>query len=86
MTAITDLDALTELLETPDKISDEAFYLKLYKVPKQKGPVRFFDATLRCASRGCGSPTHFKLQGVPYCMIHTIWKLNDLLLSMGVEK
>lgn len=81
----TDLDFLEEILEQGVDETVE-FIHKIYKVPEQKGPVRFFDATLHCASRGCSSPTHFKLQGVPYCMIHVVWKLNDMLLELGVEK
>lgn len=83
----TDLDFLEGLLNEPTPADDDdAFLVKLYKVPEQKGPVRFYDNTLRCASRGCASPTHFKVQGVPYCMIHVVWKLNDMLLELGVEK
>ena len=81
-----ELDFLQDLLDTPEQLDDDAFLVKLYKVPEQKGPVRFFDETLRCASRGCSSPTHFKLQGVAYCTIHLIWKMNDKFLEMGIEK
>lgn len=81
-----ELDFLEELIDTPEVVDDEAFLVKLYKVPEQTGPVRFFDATLRCTSRGCSSPTHFKLQGIPYCMIHLIWKMNSMMLAMGIEK
>lgn len=84
----TDLDFLEGLLNEPTSVDDddETFLVKLYKVPEQKGPVRFYDDTLRCASRGCSSPTHFKVQGVAYCMTHVVWKLNDMLLERGVEK
>lgn len=82
-----ELDFLTELLDTPQSTDDnEAFLVKLYKVPEQHGPVRFFDVTLRCVSRGCSSPTHFKLHGIPYCMIHLIWKMNDKFIEMGIEQ
>lgn len=84
---MSNLEFLEELLNQPQQSDDtEAFLVKLYKVPEQHGPIRFFDATLRCASRGCSSPTHFKFQGVPYCMIHLIWQSNDKLLEMGLEK
>lgn len=56
-----------------------------YPTPKQEGPLRYWDATLRCASKGCSSPTHWKLQGVPYCYIHAMRKMNIMLVSFGVH-
>jgi hypothetical protein len=60
---------------------------KEYQWPRveQKGPLRQFDNEMRCASRGCRSPTHFKVKGIPYCMIHAMRKLNDMLIELGVE-
>lgn len=57
-----------------------------HKIPEQHGPMRHYDRTMRCASRGCGSPTHFKLQGISYCMIHCLRKMNDMLVELGVEQ
>jgi hypothetical protein len=51
----------------------------------QTGPIRFFDLTMRCASRGCGSPTTWKLQGIPKCSMHLITECNRLLMEAGVE-
>lgn len=55
-------------------------------IPEQFGPLRHFDREMRCASRGCSSPTHFKLQGIPLCMIHCLRKMNEMLLALGVER
>src|SRR5687768_8718268 len=51
----------------------------------QRGPLRFFDTTMRCASRGCSSPTWCKLFGVPYCQVHVDWIMNEILFSLNVE-
>ena len=58
-----------------------------YPPPEQFGPLRYFEKTLRCASRGCSSPTHYKVSGIPYCPIpHALNKLNEMLLELGVAK
>lgn len=57
-----------------------------YPIPEQFGPLRHWDATLRCASRGCASPTHYKLQGIPYCYIHCLRKMNDMLIEFGINE
>lgn len=45
----------------------------------QTGPIRFFDKEMRCASKGCGSSTFIKIEGVPRCMMHTILRANEML-------
>lgn len=45
----------------------------------QTGPIRFFDKEMRCASRGCSSPTYIKIEGIPLCMMHTILRANEML-------
>lgn len=45
----------------------------------QTGRIRFYDKEMRCASRGCSSPTYIKLDGIEYCMMHIILKCNELL-------
>jgi len=52
-----------------------------YPVPEQRGPLRRFEREMRCASRGCGSSTYFKLQGIPYCMIHCLRLMNEMLVE-----
>jgi hypothetical protein len=56
-----------------------------YPRPEQYGPVRWYDKTLRCASRGCSSPTYCKLKGTPYCLMHIIGRMNEMLLELGVD-
>lgn len=50
-----------------------------YPVPPQYGPLRQFDREMRCACRGCSSPTHFKVNAVPRCMIHALRELNLMI-------
>lgn len=55
-----------------------------YPAPKQYGPVRFRDIPSRCVSRRCGSSTYIEVEGVRYCMMHAIRKLNEMLIGHGV--
>jgi len=64
-------------------ISDDSTH---FPVPEQFGPLRYYEKTLRCASRNCSSPTHYKVKGTPYCYPHALNKLNDMLIELGVEK
>lgn len=57
-----------------------------HPIPEQYGPLRQFETVGRCASRGCSSPTFFKVQGIHYCMIHALRKLNEMLVALGVDK
>ena len=82
---------MSELFREVDSIELESFGTLISKgstrhpAPEQHGPLRWVDSTLRCASRGCGSPTNCKLKGIPYCLMHTLGKMNDMLLELGVE-
>lgn len=55
----------------------------------RKGPVRRTEKENRCAkkytlhARECGSPTNFKYNEIPYCMVHLIYELNDRLIELG---
>ena len=46
------------------------------------GPCRYYEQEHRCASRGCSSPTHYKVEGIPRCYPHAIVTLNDLVLEV----
>jgi hypothetical protein len=73
--------ALTGL--TPEKIRQIAEgQANRYPVPQQKGPVRWFDREMRCANRGCSSPTYLKVEYVPRCMMHALQELNGLVVKM----
>ena len=72
--------------EIIDELLEESETTARYEAPVQHGPLRQFDNYFRCASRGCSSPTFFKLQGIPYCMIHCLRTMNDMLVERGVEK
>src|SRR5678815_242978 len=51
-----------------------------YPVPPQYGPLRRYDREMRCMSgtkqRRCGSPTNYKVKGVPLCSTHALHELN----------
>ena len=55
-----------------------------YPIPQQVGPLRRKDTEMRCASRGCNSPTYYKFQGIPYCSVHVIRIMNEMLVTKGV--
>lgn len=80
-----EIDFLQELLE--EGVDETLEYInKLYAPIPQNGPLRFFDTQHRCASRGCSSPTYYKLQGISYCQKHAMFKMNEMLIQLGVEK
>ena len=49
--------------------------------PIQLGVVRWRDKPERCASRGCGSPTHITVVGVTRCTTHALYELNRLHIA-----
>jgi len=53
-----------------------------YPIPEQYGPLRRFDRELRCASRGCGSPTYYKVDHIPYCTTHALRELNEMVMRL----
>jgi len=53
-----------------------------YPPPPQFGPLRWFDKEMRCASRGCGSPTYTQLEGIPRCGMHALKKMNEMLYEL----
>jgi len=57
-----------------------------YPVPPQYGPLRQFDRAMRCACRGCGSSTFFKVNGIPRCMIHALRELNVIIHQAWPDK
>ncbi len=52
-----------------------------YEAPVQHGPLRRFDRPARCASRGCGTETYYKVLNAPRCMTHALRELNELLIE-----
>jgi hypothetical protein len=53
---------------------------------ERRGPLRWYDNTLRCASKGCGSPTNCKVEGIPYCMMHALRSLNEMVIRMTEQR
>lgn len=33
----------------------------------------------------CGSPTHYELGGIPYCMTHCLHRMNEMLIEAAGE-
>lgn len=77
-----ELDFLEGLLEENQEKTESWLG---YPIPEQNGPLRQFELEMRCASKGCGSSTFFKLQGVPRCMMHCLRKMNEMLIEKGVD-
>lgn len=50
--------------------------------PVQIGPLKYKDESMRCAARGCGSPTLIEINGVPYCYTHAIYALNHIVIQI----
>lgn len=48
----------------------------------QNGPLRWFDYEMRCASLGCNSPTHCKVEYTPRCMAHALKELNQIAINL----
>lgn len=81
---IDDESVLEEVLSSPEKG---------FPTPEQYGPLRYFDTEMRCHSTflraglgrverkkgNCNSPTHYKLWGVPTCVVHALMELNWIL-------
>jgi hypothetical protein len=59
---------------------------KGYPRPPQFGPLRWFDSEMRCACRGCSSPTMLKLNGVARCSVHAMKMMNEMLTSDEEKK
>lgn len=45
------------------------------------GPLRRKDTVARCASRGCGTESYNTVNGIPYCTIHSLDALNEIILN-----
>src|SRR3954454_18051305 len=56
---------------------------KEFKVPRpiQLGPLRWYDVTEPCASRGCTSPTYIRIRGISYCTSHALNMLNQIIIQ-----
>lgn len=48
--------------------------------PTQMGPLRWFDETAPCTSRGCTSPTLIRIKGAAKCTNHALHALNEIIL------
>src|SRR5262245_19553413 len=79
MTNPLSLDEVTALLERDKHIS---LTKKGYPPNKQDGPLRWYDATMRCTARGCASPTYCKVDGIPLCTMHSLSRLNDMVIDL----
>lgn len=75
-----DFDTITRLLADEQLTPQRKF-----PIPIQEGPLRFVDEKLRCASRNCSSPTYIKIKGIPYCMMHSLRELNEIIVNMMLE-
>lgn len=75
-------DSLFEVVTDETILEDQPKYPPIV----QLGPVLVMEHDKRCMSRGCGSPTNYKLHGIYSCSVHMIRRVNELLLELGVER
>lgn len=74
-----DDEAVTRLLALKDRTGVD----RVPRANPQYGPLRYYDTEMRCSSRRCGSPTHYKVQGAPKCTVHALKELNEMLFNQG---
>ena len=83
MTASNEQDSTIDFLDKLLKSGGDTGYVtdaqRFNRESTQKGPLRYFDQTLRCTSRRCGSPTHYKFRGMPLCTVHALRMMNEEL-------
>jgi len=76
---MSELDFINELLQSGSQYGGKTEANPKF-VSTQKGPLRYYDnGNMRCLSSRCGSPTHYKFRGVPYCTVHALRKMNEEL-------
>lgn len=78
MTDELTLDEILELQKEPDPTVKSKSEPKPPPIQTSRY-LKWTEKNLRCASRGCGASAHITIKGVPYCVIHTIHILTDLL-------
>jgi hypothetical protein len=80
-------DFFANLLAEDDKPKPTRTSSKwLDMVTPKVGPLRRKDSFARCASRGCSSPTHLEVRGVPRCITHALNELNHICVDAGVTE
>ena len=79
-----DLDQWVMILNEPELIPERD--ISEFNIPAQTGPLRYFDTPMRCVSdatarnaKNCGSSTHYKLKGMPTCVMHCLIEMNRIL-------
>lgn len=84
---VTDeLDFIDGLLQSGSQYKDTTDASKFNHESTQKGPLRYYDnGNMRCLSKRCGAPTHYKFRGVPYCTPHVLRKMNEELTDENVS-
>jgi hypothetical protein len=70
---------------TPEQIAELLKPKETVATVPQAGPLRWFDKEMRCASRGCSSPTFAKVNGTPRCMMHALRELNEMLTRLMIR-
>lgn len=72
------IDFLAKLLQSGGDTTYVSDAQKFAQV-EQRGPLRYWDNTMTCTSRRCGSPTHYKFRGMPTCTVHALRMMNEEL-------
>ena len=70
------LEFIEELLADKDSAIGKPFY----RIPEQTSQyVKSVSKAERCIFMQCGSPTYFRIKEQPYCTIHAIHYMGNLL-------
>lgn len=71
----------TEKTRAPRKAA-QSQKLSPHERPIQLGPLRYVEKDDKCANRGCSTPCHIRIKGVPYCTTHALYSLNELYMML----
>lgn len=81
---ITGLDPATIDALLKGNLKKEQVATKGYARCIQIGPIRYSQEHKTCASRGCGTSTYLRVDGIPYCTTHGLHYLNRMFLNNKV--
>lgn len=71
------LDFVEDLLKQPDSTSKSS---KTYQIPEQTSAyVKSVLQSAHCVFMGCGAPTYIRIKEQPYCTVHAIHYMGNLL-------
>jgi|ERR1043166_2083261 hypothetical protein len=52
----------------------------------QFGPLKYYEEITKCTSKGCGSSSMLRINGIPFCGTHSLDVLNKMVIDSDPEK